>query len=380
MKNINKFLKIGMISIVLNIFLGIVICSADTTLNITLATQEHSNWCGVASSKMVLSYYGNILNQCDIANWAYGRSDCCGNTTFDWSHSCNPSTGLYIGCSGSTNCLHDIEAHWGVSSTDVYSALTKNDIVSEINACRPFILRFGWSGGGGHFLVGYGYDQNGDYVDYMDPLPGYGATKSTYDWTVKSSGHHDWTHTLKITTPHDCPLPTSCPSLYYWNGKDFEFVSSIFPGTATSDDPRRTWEYTDVIPVLKNYAPSDGAYLFQIRENEKETSYIDNVRLVVLDHNANLDLNSIFSDIGWYNNAELILKLLQQSSNTWVLPPLYAVHSLLGDVTLRLSDSDDWYVPMSMGDIITLAFQELPLTDEMRDFIFIVEGYYQSLK
>jgi hypothetical protein len=63
-----------------------------------------------------------------------------------------------------------------------------------------------------------------------------------------------------------------------------------------------------------------------------------------------------------------------------VLPPLYAVHSLLGDVTLRLSDSDDWYVPMGMGDIITLAFQELPLTDEMRDFIFIVEGYYQSLK
>jgi hypothetical protein len=61
-------------------------------------------------------------------------------------------------------------------------------------------MRFGWTSGGGHFLDGYGYDLNGQYLDYMDPWPGNGYTKSLYTW-VASAADHTWTHSLQITSP-----------------------------------------------------------------------------------------------------------------------------------------------------------------------------------
>ena len=46
--------------------------------------------------------------------------------------------------------------------------------------------------------MGYGYDESG-HLDYMDPWPGHGYTRSLYSWVVSAS-NHDWTHTLQITT------------------------------------------------------------------------------------------------------------------------------------------------------------------------------------
>ncbi len=74
-------------------------------------------------------------------------------------------------------------------------------------------MRFGWTSGGGHFLDGFGYDNDGQYLHYMDPWPGNGYTLSLYSWVVSSS-NHNWTHTLQVTTN----LPACYAFAYPWNG------------------------------------------------------------------------------------------------------------------------------------------------------------------
>jgi len=372
MKKGRIFLRIGIFYMILNIFHGVAICSADTTIGVTLATQEHSNWCWAASSKMVLDYYSSVQTQCAIANWAWGRSDCCGNSEFNWSHTCNQSNCMY----GGSGCIDNILSHWGVSSVGQSSVFSQDTVVSEINGCRPFVMRFGWTGGGGHFLVSYGYDTSGTYVDYMDPWPGNGVTKKLYTWVVSASDH-TWTHTLKITTPHVC---TSCPSLWYSSdGEDFVRLSSIFIGAVGSAE-----EYRDYI-LLKDIVPSEGKYIFQIRETYPEDSYMDMVKLIAVDHGADVDLNDLFEGRShspnlYYFNAPELLGLKMR-----MLSPLSAVYTSgqnnasSQDVTDLLYWSDNAYVPLSEGDIISLTFKELPLLDEKRSFIFIGEGYYNRL-
>jgi hypothetical protein len=99
---------------------------------------------------------------------------------------------------GTSGGLQAILSHWGVNSNARAYALTFPTCVAEIEAGRPFVMRFGWASGGGHFLVNYGYDETG-YLDYMDPWPGHGYTRSLYSWVVSASDH-DWTHTLQVTT------------------------------------------------------------------------------------------------------------------------------------------------------------------------------------
>jgi hypothetical protein len=172
----------------------------DVLLEVPERIQEHSQWCWAGTSQAVLEYYGPVVNQCDIANWAWSRSDCCGNSTFNWSHACNQPNYMY----GTSGSLQGILAHWGVNSNASATYLSKPTVVSQLDAGRPFVMRFGWTSGGGHFLDGYGYVQNGDFLDYMDPWIGNGYTRSSYDWVV-SAADHNWTHTLQITT--DCPEP-----------------------------------------------------------------------------------------------------------------------------------------------------------------------------
>ena len=169
--------------------------AADALLGVPETAQEHSQWCWAGSSKAVLDYYGAAVTQCEIANYAWGRSDCCGNSTFKWNSVCNEPNSMY-GASGS---LQDILTNWGVASTARADCLSRPEFVSQIDSVMPFVMRFGWTSGGGHFLDGYGYHQDGQYMDYMDPWPGNGYTRSLYTWVVSSSDH-DWTHTLQVTT------------------------------------------------------------------------------------------------------------------------------------------------------------------------------------
>ncbi|GEM_PF-1641691 len=202
MKKTNIFLITGIIFLIFIIFPKAEIRAADTDVLLCVHErfQEHNEWCWAAASQAVLEYYGSIVSQCVIANWAWGMSDCCEDTNFDWSHPCNRPNAMY----GQSGSIKAILAHLGVSSI-AYGYLSKKAAVSEINAGRPFVIGFKWIPEGGHVLVGFGYDQNGTFLDYMDPWPDNGYTKSLYSWVV-SAPDHNWINTLKISTnPTDPP-------------------------------------------------------------------------------------------------------------------------------------------------------------------------------
>ena len=84
-------------------------------------------------------------------------------------------------------------------------------------------MRFGWTSGGGHFLDGFGHDNNGQYLHYMDPWPGNGYTLSLYSWVVSAS-NHNWTDTLEITTT----LPACIYVFAYpWTGSQWRAGASL---------------------------------------------------------------------------------------------------------------------------------------------------------
>lgn len=166
---------------------------ADVTLSVPEKFQQYSNWCWAGTSEAVLNYYSQYPLQCEIANYAWNKNRCCDGPYSFYSSvkGCNKANFLY----GTDGSIEGILGNWGVDSVGSDSALTWTESVDELDNGYPFVIRFGWSSGGGHFLVGYGYITTGSYLKYMDPWPGEGYTTSLYSW-VYSADDHDWTHTL----------------------------------------------------------------------------------------------------------------------------------------------------------------------------------------
>jgi hypothetical protein len=166
------------------------------TLNIPLVVQEHSQWCWAGSSKAVLNYYAKTPSQCQIVNWAYGLNYACGNTSFNWNSGANQPNSMY----GTAGSVQNILKHWGVPNNAYAVASSWNTVVNDISANRPFVIRYGWTGGGGHIMVGIGYDvANGsNHITIMNPWPGEGITYQTFASAV-SAPDHNWTHTERMT-------------------------------------------------------------------------------------------------------------------------------------------------------------------------------------
>lgn len=166
-------------------------------LNMPQVIQEQDQWCWAGVTKSVLAYYGVNRNQCEIAEYArevitwgdYGSVDCC----TDSSQGCNYWNYNW----GYPGSIQDILLHFGNIHNNGTGALSLAAATAEVTAGRPFIVRWGWTTGGGHFVVGHGVSGNNVY--YMNPWFGEGSHVSTYNWLV-NDGSHTWTHTNKITT------------------------------------------------------------------------------------------------------------------------------------------------------------------------------------
>jgi hypothetical protein len=167
--------------------------------------QEQSQWCWAAVSAACLSYYANPVAQCVIAEYTrtvatwhdFGDDDCC---QVPWG-ACNYWNYNW----GAAGSIEDILDHWSVASYGTGRALSQAEVGDMIADDRPFIIRWGWDGGGGHFLVGHGLV--GADLHYMDPWYGEGLQVASYDWVV-SGGNHSWTHT-NVITEHHCSCHTS---------------------------------------------------------------------------------------------------------------------------------------------------------------------------
>jgi Tfp pilus assembly protein PilF len=89
---------------------------------------------------------------------------------------------------------------------------------------------------------------------------------------------------------------SSCPVLFAWNGKEYEFIADmigpgvvghwIAPGERDVPDPD---EYLKV--PAKSVSAKDGLLSFRFMEPMEETVYLDQVRLVAVDHPSNIEVN-----------------------------------------------------------------------------------------
>jgi hypothetical protein len=167
--------------------------------NVPEIFQEHRNWSWAASSRSILNYYDRDATQCAIANYSFSRSDCCGNSTFYWSHSCNSDNYL---CAD--RGMDEVLINFGpVNSSCRAYPMSEWTVQFDTDAHRPFVMKWDWAGGGSHTLVGRGYMDS--FVHYVDPWPGNGYTVSRYTY-VKESYSHRWTSSLRILTPGEAIL------------------------------------------------------------------------------------------------------------------------------------------------------------------------------
>lgn len=181
-------------------------------LNVPVRIQEQTQWCWAGSTCATLAYYGHEVAQCEIAEYTrtvctwhdFGPVNCC----VDPSQGCN-YWNYNWGYDGS---MQDILLYWGVGNYGYGSSLSIPQIQTELGSGRPFIFRWGWWSGGGHFLVGHGLSGNSLY--YMDPWFGEGAKIADYNWVVYAD-NHTWTSTnIMTTTPNTAPAaPTNLTAI-----------------------------------------------------------------------------------------------------------------------------------------------------------------------
>lgn len=185
------------------ILVGVLAVSAEAqVLNVPTVEQEQSNWCWAGISKSALDYYGQVMPQCNIVEYArqvssrnFGNTPCCLAPTGN----CNSVNSLY----NENGSIQDILNHFG-NITSIYKGQfgrTEADVANSIanNAVVP--CGWTWTTGGGHAVLIHGYVQGNVY--YMDPWFGEGKKIQTYAQFSSGndgSGYHSWTQGLYFTS------------------------------------------------------------------------------------------------------------------------------------------------------------------------------------
>jgi len=152
-------------------------------LDFTMQMQTQSNWCWAATSVSVSKFYWAFSPwvQCTVANAELGRTDSCNAPV---PAACNVPWFLDRALTRTANFVR-------ISGAEAFQ-----QVRDEIDAGRPVGARIGWSGGGGHFMVIYGYSvvAGTPYFDIDDPI--YGKSHLTVaDFSTSYQGSGTWTHT-----------------------------------------------------------------------------------------------------------------------------------------------------------------------------------------
>lgn len=155
-------------------------------LNVPERFQEQNQWCWAGTTQAIFQYYGTVLTQTQIA--AYGTN---GYNTWNYLYGSDSEFPYY------RKGINMIFNNWGLTCLYGAYTMTRMQVQNQIDSGRPFVIRWGWDLGGGHFVDGRGIE--GDYVYYMDPWPGEGHKIALYSWVV-DDGNHEWTHSLELTT------------------------------------------------------------------------------------------------------------------------------------------------------------------------------------
>lgn len=144
---------------------------------ITMLKQEKTQWCWAASGLTIAKYHGY------------------GSTQADFCTRSQP----YYGCDNKPATLDDMARGWsslgmGHPGSGLNSAATFNQVYTDVKASHPIGARIGWTSGGGHMNVVYGFDTSNNTIAVADPWP----DTTTYTWwnynDYVSNSSSKWTH------------------------------------------------------------------------------------------------------------------------------------------------------------------------------------------
>ncbi|WP_339306260.1 papain-like cysteine protease family protein [Paenibacillus sp. FSL R5-0519] len=164
------------------LFLVMVSYAGASALSLPKVKQEKTNWCWVASSIMILKFYGiNNVSQCEFYKTAKKASSCENNTGYNYE---------------SQRGMHT----YGVSSNEYSGALDAGTLSQQVvTSSRPVYVNWQWTAGGGHAVVAKWteYYSNTNYVSYNDPWDGTSNTMAYNSFKGGSGYDRRWDSGLK---------------------------------------------------------------------------------------------------------------------------------------------------------------------------------------
>lgn len=165
------------------------LAQVSPNLPVPLHFQEHSKWCWVAASQMVLNYRGFPWSQCEIVNRAKGFAHACGAPdSFNWADPANTGASLQE--------VQGVFTTLGPGAELLTRPLNPGQIAALTQSGVPVLLAWTWRQGGAHMAVITGIDGagSGALLSINDPWPGMGYRQRTYGSTL-SAPDRDWTVT-----------------------------------------------------------------------------------------------------------------------------------------------------------------------------------------
>jgi Tfp pilus assembly protein PilF len=174
---------------------------------------------------------------------------------------------------------------------------------------------------------------------------------------------------------------SSCPVLFSWNGREYEFIADMIgpgvvghwvaPGERDVPDPT---EYLKV--SAHSVSPRNGLLSFRFMEPMEETVYLDQVRLLAIDHPASYD---VFPNERFASNPPFPEFRIIASHNA--RPPVGAWDDRGNDVLSLISKRDRRYVTSFEGlpyaGFAKLHWLELDLGvwDANKPLRLLLDGY-----
>ena len=143
---------------------------------------------------------------------------------------------------------------------------------------------------------------------------------------------------------------SSCPILFAWNGERFEFITDfmgvgglgffVAPGVTGTPDP------TERVKLeAGQIAPKDGEYLFRIMEPMEEISYIDEIKLLAVDHPAGTE---VYADERLATDGNVPSDRIYSYAHR--VDPVAAVDEAGRDVLNAILTRDRRYPPLELDD------------------------------
>lgn len=88
-------------------------------------------------------------------------------------------------------------------------------------------------------------------------------------------------------------LAGSCPMVFAWNGRAFQFITDVLGvaplGAGSGDGEYFPVDHKEYVRIPENtLAPREGLYEIRITEELHEVAYLDQIRLIALDHPGNV--------------------------------------------------------------------------------------------